>query len=181
MRVFTKPGAENTDECIRLAHERAKELGIKEVVVATNSGDTSRKVLDVFDGFTVIAVNHHAGFREPWQVEMPEETRKELENRGAKIVIASHALSGIERAFRGKFQGVYPTELVAEVLRLFGQGTKVCVEIALMAADAGVLSGETVMTIAGTGTGADTAIVLAPAHQKNFLDMRIHEIVCKPR
>lgn len=181
MRVFTKPGAENTDECVRMAHECAKELGLKEVIVATNTGGTARKVLDVFEGFRVIAVNHHAGFREAWQIELPEEKRKELENRGAKIVIASHALSGIERAFRGKFQGVYPTELVAEVLRLFGQGTKVCVEIALMAADAGVLTGQPVMTIAGTGTGADTAIVLKPAHQKNFLDMRIHEIVCKPR
>jgi hypothetical protein len=74
-----------------------------------------------------------------------------------------------------------PGLLAADVLRMFGQGTKVCVECALMAADAGVISGETVMTIGGSGTGADTAIVLTPEHQKNFLDMRIHEIVCKPR
>jgi hypothetical protein len=181
MRAFSKPGPENTDECISLAYKRAKELGLKEVVVATNKGDTAKKALDVFEGFTVIAVNHHAGFREKWQVEMPDDARKNLEDRGAKVVIASHALSGIERAFRGKFQGVYPSELVAEVLRLFGQGTKVCVEIALMAADAGVLSGEAVMTIGGTGTGADTAIVLTPAHQKHFFDMKIHEIVCKPK
>jgi hypothetical protein len=180
MRVFSKSGPENTDECIRLAHERAKELGLKEVVVATNKGSTARKVLDFFDGFTVIAVNHHAGFREPWQVELPDEVRKELEEGGAKVVITSHAFSGIERAFRGKFQGVYPTELVAEVLRLFGQGTKVCVEIALMAADAGVLSGDELMSVGGTGTGADTALVLTPAHQKHLFDLRIHEIVCKP-
>ncbi len=180
MKIFAKPGPGNTDECIRLAHERAKELGLKEVVVATNKGDTAEKVLDAFEGFKVIVVNHHAGFREPWKVELPEDARKKLEERGARIVIASHALSGIERAFREKFQGIYPSELVAEVLRLFGQGTKVCVEIALMAADAGALSGDTVMTIGGTGTGADTAIVLTPAHQKNFLDMKIHEIVCKP-
>jgi hypothetical protein len=181
MRVFDSPGPANTDDCVRLAHERAKELGLREVVVATNKGGTALKVLDTFGGFKVIAVNHHAGFREPWQVELPEETRIELERRCATVVVASHALSGIERAFRAKFQGLYPSELVAEVLRLFGQGTKVCVEVTLMAADAGALSGETIMAIGGTGTGADTAIVLTPAHQRNFFDLRIHEIVCKPR
>ena len=181
MRVFDRPGKENTDECVRLAHERARELGIKEVVVATNEGYTARKVIDTFQGFDVVVVNHHAGFREAWKVELPDDVRKELEEKGAKVVIASHALSGIERSFRSKYQGLYPLELVADTLRMFGQGTKVCAEIALMAADAGVLSGETIMTIGGTGTGADTAIVLTPAHQKNFLDMNIHEIVCKPR
>jgi hypothetical protein len=104
-----------------------------------------------------------------------------LERKGAAVVIASHALSGIERSFRSRHKGLYPTELVADVLRIFGQGTKVCVEIALMAADAGALSGETLMSIGGTGTGADTAMVLTPAHQRDFLEMKIHEIVCKPR
>ncbi len=180
MKIFDSPGPGNTDECIRRAYKRAKELELKEVVVATNKGSTAMKVLNTFQGFKIIVVNHHAGFRESWKVELPDDIRKELEDKGAEVIIASHALSGIERAFRSKFQGLYPSELVAEVLRLFGQGTKVCVEIALMAADAGVLSGDTVMTIGGTGTGADTAIVLTPVHQKSFLDMTIHEIVCKP-
>ncbi len=180
MKTFDSPGPGNTDECIRLAYNRAKELELKEVVVATNKGSTAMKVLNTFQGFKIIVVNHHAGFRESWKVELPDDIRKELEDKGAEVIIASHALSGIERAFRSKFQGLYPSELVAEVLRLFGQGTKVCVEIALMAADAGALSGDTVMTIGGTGTGVDTAIVLTPVHQKNFLDMKIHEIVCKP-
>ena len=181
MKVFDRPGTENTDECVRLAHERARELGIKEVIVATNRGDTARKVVEAFQGFDVVVVNHHAGFREAWKVELPDHVRKELEENGAKVVIASHALSGIERSFRTKYQGLYPLELVADTLRMFGQGTKVCAEIALMAADAGTLRGQTVMTIGGTGTGADTAIVLSPVHQKNFLDMKIQEIVCKPR
>ena len=181
MKVFDTPGPENTDECIRLAYERARELDLKEVVVATNMGGTALKVLDIFEGFNVVVVNHHAGFRESWKVELPEEVRVELERKGAAVVIASHALSGIERSFRSKHKGLYPTELVAEVLRIFGQGTKVCVEIVLMAADAGALSGETLMSIGGTGTGADTAMVLTPAHQRDFLEMKIHEIVCKPR
>jgi len=148
--------------------------------VATNKGYTSDKVIEIFTGFKVIAVNHHAGFREPWQVEIPDDKIKEYESTGVKVVIAAHAFSGIERSFRSKHQGLYPLELTAEVLRTFGQGTKVCVEIVLMAADAGTLTGKPIMSIGGTGTGADTAMILTPVHQKNFLEMKIHEIVCKP-
>jgi len=71
--------------------------------------------------------------------------------------------------------------LIADTLRLFGQGTKVAVEVAIMAADAGTLSGEDIVSIGGSGSGADAALILKPAHQNNFFDMRIREIVCKPR
>ncbi len=181
MKLFDSPGKENTDECLQLAHEKMKEQGIQEIVIATNKGFTIDRALDIMVGVKIIAVTHHAGFREPWVCEMPDEKRKELEAKGVIILTCSHSLSGIERSFRGKHNGLYPTELVAETLRLFGQGTKVCVEVALMAADCGVLSGRQVMTIGGTGQGADTAIILTPTHQKNFLDMKIHEIVCKPK
>ncbi len=180
MIIFDKPGPQNTDQCLEIASQRAKELGIKEIVVATNKGTTALKALEAFQGCRIIAVNHHAGWDQPFQVEMPQEAIGRLRNQGAGVVIAAHALSGIERSFRTKHQGLYPLELVAETLRIFGQGTKVCVEIALMAADAGELSGNPVLCIGGSGSGADTAIVLTPAHQRDFLKMRIHEIICKP-
>jgi hypothetical protein len=97
------------------------------------------------------------------------------------VVTASHALSGIERSVAAKHSGVYPQLLIADSLRLFGQGTKVAVEIAVMAADAGALSGQDIVSIGGSGRGADTALVLKPAHQNNFFDMRIREVICKPR
>jgi hypothetical protein len=50
-----------------------------------------------------------------------------------------------------------------------------------MAADAGALSGNDIIAIGGSGHGADTALVLKPAHQNNFFDLRIREIICKPR
>ena len=77
--------------------------------------------------------------------------------------------------------GIYPVLLIADTLRLFGQGTKVAVEVAIMAADAGALSGNDIVSIGGSGSGADAALILKPAHQNNFFDMRIREIVCKPR
>ncbi len=181
MIPFDEAGPGNTEECLELASKKAKELGIGEVVIATKSGETAMKAIDKFPGTKIIAVSCHAGFKEPFKVGIGPENRAKLEAGGVKIVTAGHALSGIERSFRLKYQGLYPLELVADTLRMFGQGTKVCAEIALMAADAGELSGKDIMCIGGTGTGADTAIVLTPVHQKNFLDMKIHEIVCKPR
>jgi hypothetical protein len=93
----------------------------------------------------------------------------------------AHALSGLERSVAKKHSGVYPVLLIADTLRLLGQGTKVAVEVAVMAADAGMLTGKDIISIGGSGGGADTALVLKPAHQNNFFDLRIKEIICKPR
>ncbi len=71
--------------------------------------------------------------------------------------------------------------LIANSLRLFGQGTKVAVEISIMAADAGTLTGNDIISIGGTARGADTALVIKPVNQSNLFDMRIREIICKPR
>lgn len=180
MITFSQPGPRNTDECLALASQRASELEIDEIIVATNKGSTAIKALDAFPGMKIIAVTPHVGFKEPFKQELSEDVRNELKNKGASIVTTAHALSNVERSFSTKYQGIYPIEVAAATLKIFGQGTKVCVEIALMAADAGALTGKPVICIGGSGTGADTAIVLTPVHQKNFLDMKIHEIVCKP-
>jgi hypothetical protein len=112
---------------------------------------------------------------------MQAGVRSDLAGRGLTIVTGSHALSGIERSVAARYSGVYPVILIADTLKLFGQGTKVAVEVAVMAADAGALSGRDIIAIGGTGRGADTALVLKPTHQNNFFDLRIREIICKPR
>lgn len=179
MKVFEREGKVNTRETVRLAVKRATELGIKEIVVASNTGRTAQLVLDAFNG-SVIVVTHHSGFVKPWTNEMSEEVRQELIRKGAKVHTATHVLSGIERSFNSMFKGIYPSQIVAETLRLFGQGTKVCVEASVIAGDAGLLSGSKIVAIGGTGRGADTALVLTPAHASGFLKLRIHEIICKP-
>jgi hypothetical protein len=58
---------------------------------------------------------------------------------------------------------------------------KVCVEIAVMAADAGRIPTDCdVICVGGTGRGADTAVVLRPAHSNSFFDLRVGEILCRP-
>lgn len=178
---FEKPGRENTDQTLALAYDRAKDLGIDEVVVASSKGFTAKKVLDVFKGFKIVVVTYHAGFKEPFKSVMPEDVRTELETAGATVISATHALSGLERSIFNKYSGSYPVLIIADTLRLFGQGTKVAVEIAIMAADGGALSGKDIIAIGGTGRGADAALILKPTNQSHLFDMRIREVVCKPR
>jgi len=179
--LFEKPGKTNTRQTLELACNRGKQLGLDEVVIASTTGETAYQALDMFKGFKITAVTYHCGFKEPFQNSMKSNVRRDLEEKGVTVVQASHALSGVERSIAKKYTGSYPVLLIADTLRLFGHGTKVAVEIAIMAADAGALSGNDIVAIGGTGRGADSALILKPANQSDFFDLRIREIICKPR
>jgi len=178
---FDKAGKEHAEATLKHAFARGKELGITELVVASTTGETAYKAMEIFTGFEITVVTYHCGFKKPFMHVMDPETRKDIVDKGMKLVSATHALSGVERAISKKFGGTYPALLMAETLRLFGQGTKVAVEIAIMAADAGTLSGRDIISVGGTARGADTALVLKPACQSDLFDIRIREIICKPR
>ena len=178
---YNKPGKDNTEQTLKLAHKRGTELGINELVVASTGGDTAYKALEIFKNFKITAVTYHCGLKEPFKKAMPDEVRKDLEGKGVVVISATHALSGVERSISKKYSGSSPVLIIADTLKLFGQGTKVAVEVSIMAADSGSLSGNDIISIGGTAKGSDTALVIKPAHQSNFFDMRIREIVCKPR
>lgn len=178
---FEKPGKVNTEQTLKLAYARGKELGLNEVVLASTKGDTAFQALTVFEDFQITAVTYHSGFRESFKNEMSADARRSLKAKGVNVVAATHALSGVERSIANKFSGLYPVLLIADTLRRFGQGTKVAVEVSIMAADAGVLSGKDIIAIGGSSRGADTALVLKPVNQSDFFDLRIREIICKPR
>jgi hypothetical protein len=119
---FDKPGRDNTEQTLKLAYERGKTLGLNEVVVASSKGDTAYQALEIFDNFTITVVTYHSGFKEPFKRVMPDEVRKDLEAKASSVIAASHALSGIERSVAQKHSGIYPVLLIAETLRLLGQG-----------------------------------------------------------
>jgi hypothetical protein len=171
----------NAEITLRAALERANELGIRDVVVASHSGTTGVKACEVLKGLNVIIVTHHVGFREPGVNQLTEENERKIKELGGKILTCTHALSGVESAIRSKWNTIGPVEIIADALRIFGDGAKVCAEIVVMAADAGLIPiDKDVIAVAGAG-GADTAVVAMPVHSKNFFDMTIREIVCKPR
>ena len=178
---FENPGSENTEEVLRIARQRAEALGIKTILVASTKVDTAVRAMEVLKGFKVIVVSHSAGFAAANAQEFTEENRRKVESKGGTILTTAHALAGVSRAMRKKFENYVIGEIIAYTLRIFGHGIKVVCEIALMAADSGLVrTDEDVIAIAGTGRGADTAVVLAPVNSQDFFDLKVKEILCKP-
>jgi hypothetical protein len=181
---FAAPGPQNTDLVIQAARKRIQELDIQHVVVASTTGATALKVWEALQDIhlAIVCVGEHYGFWGGDAQKFSDATRQGLENKGVKVFIGSHALSGVGRAITNKFKGISHTEIIAYTLRQLGQGIKVCVEIAIMAADAGLIpTDREVVAIGGTSKGADSAVVLKPAHMHNYFDLEIREIIAKPR
>jgi hypothetical protein len=179
---FKEAGKQNTDALLRIVKEYVEKEGIKNVVVASTTGETGAKASRIFKGHNIVIITHCFGFREPGKIELEDEYRREILANGAKIFTGVHALSSVERAIRKDFGTMQPLELIANTLRLMGEGTKVCVEITLMTADAGLIPvDKDVIAVAGTGRGADTALRIQPANTGRFFNLKIKEVIAKPR
>ncbi len=182
--VFDKGGKHNTDATLQVARERALALDIRQVVVASSGGYTARKAHALFApaGIRVIAVSICHGWESNgWT--MPAEIKAELSALGVVVHTGVHALGDtVGSAFTEKYGGRTPEEIVRDTLYRFSQGMKVAVECLLMAADAGLLDmSREIIAIAGTGSGADTAIVCKPAYPRTFRELEIREVLAKPR
>lgn len=178
---FNKPGRKNTRRTLEIAAVRAKELEINKILVASTSGETIKTALEFFPAADLVMVTHSTGFTKPDLQQLAPEIRRELEEKGVNVLTCQHALGGVNRAVRRKLGTYELDEIIAFTLRLFGQGTKVAVEIALMAADAGLASTSVpCISIGGTGQGADTAVLLKPAHAQDFFNLKVLEILAKP-
>ncbi len=181
---FEKPGRENTEACLQVVKNALKEGNYKHLVIASTEGDTGLLFSEALrgSGINVVVVTHSAGFEAANTHEMTFETRKKIESHGAAVYTGTMITHNIETAFASKFSGLYPTLMVAQSLRRFGEGPKVCCEIVMMAADAGLVpEGEEVIAVAGTARGADSVLVIRSAASKRFLELRVLEIRAKPR
>jgi len=178
---FKEAGVQNTDALLKIVKEYISKEKIANIVVASSTGETGAKAAKTFKGKNTVVVTHCHGFQQPGKSELQEEFKKEILANGAKIFTGTHALSSAERAVRKTFGTLEPLELIANTLRLMGDGTKVCVEITLMATDAGLIpADQDVVAVAGTGKGADTALRIKPANAARFFDLRIKEVIAKP-
>ena len=174
---FEETGYENTDETLKIAKSHAEKARIRSVVVASTTGFTAQKAAEVFKGFSLIVVTHVTGWREPDVQQFPSDLREKLEGEGVKVLTAAHTFSGVDGLVSSGSIG----QIIIGTLRMFCEGMKVAVEIAAMAADAGLVrTDEDVISIAGTGKGADTAIVIKPAISRRLFNMRIKKILAKP-
>jgi len=178
---FEKWGPKNTDKTLHIAGSKAQELGINKWVVTTTYGDTGAKAVEMFPDLETIVVSHPYGFKGPNTHRMKPEHIATIEKGKGKIIIATQIFGGIGRSVRNKLQAYQLEEIIAYTLRIVCEGFKVCVEVAMMAADAGLVRvDEPCVTVGGTLRGADTAVLLTPANTERFFDIKIHEILCKP-
>jgi hypothetical protein len=178
---FERAGEENTSEVLRLVKERAQARAITKIVLASTRGHTVRVAVEAFANtdMRLVVIPHQFGFAEKYSLgegqRFPKELVSELEKNG-HCVHFSTMLFHTEDLY-----GVRAPRVMATVLRTFCQGIKVCVEIILMACDGGLVEqGEKVIAVAGTGYGADTAVVATAAPSIRLPDLHIHEIICKP-
>ena len=171
---FKEPGKVNSREALIIAKKRADELGLKDVIVASYTGETGALAAEIFKGYNLIVVAGMVGYLEPNQDRMKAEYKKTIEDSGGKIIRACHSFGALGRAVNKKFNAIQIDEIIAHVLRLFGAGVKVACECACMAADAGLIrTNQEVVSIGGNGGGADTAVILLPSNTHRFFDMRI--------
>jgi hypothetical protein len=181
---FEKPGPDNTSDCLTIVKEHIERHHYRHVIVATTTGDTGVLFSQALKELNVnlIVVTHSYGFKEPNRIELTEEARAEITKAGAVIYTGTMITHSLETALAKQFSGVYPTLLVAQSLRRFGEGAKVCCEMVMMAADAGLVpEDEEVLVVAGTGRGADTVTVIKTAASKRFLQLKVLEFLAKPR
>jgi hypothetical protein len=179
---FEQPGKDNTEFVFNIVNQRVKELGIKTVVIASTGGDMAVKAVDSLKGVQIIAVAHSTGFAGANTQQFTDENKKYVEAKGGVVFIGTHLFTGLSQLMRKKFNTIIIGDIIAWTLRMFGQGMKVVCEISSMAADAGLVrTDEDIIVIAGTGRGADTAVVLRPANSQDFFDTKVKEILCKPR
>lgn len=183
VRYFEQPGPENTDATLEAAARRAAELDIREIVVATTSGQTALRAARAMPEMeTIVGVTLQAGL---WDVYggPDAETVKHAKERGVVFFTGPHTLMGsVASAIQSEFGGLPPEEVIARTYYTISQGTKVAVECMMMAADAGLLKMDRdIISIAGTNGGADTAIVVRPCTSNKFFTCRVREFLALPR
>ena len=182
-KIFESPG-ENTKDTLELAKFNADLLNIKKICIASTKGDTINQAIKIFDPsiYELIVVTHNYGFREGLEQEFPEKLRNELERQGIKVITGVLAFSGVGSSLLRKYQQYDSTTMFARLIRtVFCQGIKVVMEIVLMACDAGAVDvGEDVISIAGTGRGADTCCLIKSSSTRLFEKLRVKAILAKP-
>ncbi|MBD3254934.1 MAG: hypothetical protein GF383_07560 [Candidatus Lokiarchaeota archaeon] len=183
---FEKGGPQNSDKALEIAKKYADQLNVKDIVVASTTGGTADKALEKFNPseYNLMIVTHSYYFvNEKKRQEYDEKKLAELKDSGAKVLSVTHAMSGIERGIRISMNQWCFVDLMAKFLReQFSQGTKVCIEIASMVADAGMIESldRDILCIAGTGRGADTVCLIKPAPTSAFDKLRVRAILAKP-
>lgn len=188
---FRYCGEANTEAVLRLARTRCEELGLGWVVIASETGRSAIKALEIFDSSNVriVVVTHYPATTWGPKGDLPiglmrkefEEIRKKLLANRVKIIQGSRPLAPFSRSINWNYPT--PEGIMDKTLEIFGAGCKIAIEAAVMATDAGEIEErKEIISCAGTYKGLDTALVVSPTYSANFFkDFEVREIIAKPR
>ncbi|MFH1761241.1 MAG: pyruvate kinase alpha/beta domain-containing protein [bacterium] len=183
---FEKPGPKNTLDVLGIVRKRGEQVGIKTILIASSTGKTAVRATEILKGMKIVAVSLSTGFThgdpQPNIQKFTLKNRKKVEEKGGTVLTMTHAFAGVSRAMTNKFKACTSLDIINHTLKIFGNGMKVACEISMMAADAGLVRTheEDIIAVAGSGGGADTAIVLQPVISQDFFNLKVKEILCKP-
>jgi uncharacterized protein len=179
---FDNPGAENTEATLAAVNERAAELGIKSVVLYSITGVTAARTVDVLSGLRLLVVTRPTGYAAPNQQDFSPDNRAYVESKGGTVYTVTPVFGGLSNAMNKRFKTMALGEVVANTLTIFGDGMRHALESLVTATDGGLVpAGEPVIAVAAADGGADTAVVCRPVNSLDFWDLRVSEIICKPR
>ena len=182
MVYFDAKGADNTDKTLHIARDEALKRGVTHIVVASTRGNTGLQAAQLMQntGIKLVVVGHSTGHIELGQQLFDMGLKKQIEDLGVPVYLGTDLLTGFPSAMR-KRNRFAEEAVIADTLRMFGQGVKVAVEIVAMASDANLLPVADVIAVAGTGRGSDTCILVAANSSNLFFDIKVREILAKPR
>jgi hypothetical protein len=182
MVYFDSKGADNTEKTLQIARDEALKRDVKHIVVASTRGNTGLHAAQLLQntGIKLIVVGHSTGHIEAGQQLFDMELKKQIENLGVTVYLGTDVLTGFPSAIRKRNRFSEET-IIADTLRMFGQGMKVAVEIVAMASDANLIPVADVIAVAGSGRGSDTCILVGANGTHQFFDIRVREILAKPR
>lgn len=172
-----------TEEVLEIAKNELEKKKLRYLVVASTTGDTGLKAAQLFKDFDVnlVVVAHSVGFKNPNENQFDTRAKDKMERMGASVIFSTMPFHTINDAIRKK-SGSSTLTLIADALRMMGEGTKVCTEIVAIACDAGMFpSGEDVISVAGTSRGADTILQIRSANSRRFFDLKIIDVIAKPQ
>ena len=187
---FRYCGEVNTEKVLHAAKLRCKEKGLNKVVIASETGRSAIKALNIFKGTKIklIVVTHYPATTWGPKGDIPiglkrkeyAKTLKKLEENGVKIVQGTRPFAPPTRSINWEFPT--PEGIIDKTLEIFGAGTKIAIEAAVMATDAGeVDAGEEIVSCAGTYKGLDAALVVKTAYSGGFFkEFEVREIIAKP-
>jgi len=163
--IYSKTVADNPSQLIDAIVGAVKERRIASIVVASTNGKTALKLAEALAGIAKV-------------VSVTEFTYQD----DIKSSMKKMGVTAIERTDLP----IHDLRDAREALLIFGAGVKAALEVAVIAAGKGVVQGDSIVAVAGSGGAIDTALVVRPAKPEDLDDpdpskrMSVLDIIALP-